>query len=108
MMTKEETPGESHNYGAFFKSSLSLTSELPTEWSGAKQLSDRPGHDLSDPDLIRRVNENATDFHNALSTGQFQESDKNPVTGRKQRKPKKRNPDQDPVPPTQSSNPVDL
>ena len=42
-----------------------------------------PEHDLADPDLLGRVNENATDFHNALSTGQFQESDKNPVVRHK-------------------------
>jgi Bacterial type II and III secretion system protein len=49
-----------------------------------------PEHDLSDPDLIGRANNNATDFHNALSTGQ--EPGKNPVSGRKQSKPKKRTP----------------
>jgi hypothetical protein len=43
-----------------------------------------PEGDLNDPALIGRVNDNATDMRNALSTGQFQESDKNPVT--KQRK----------------------
>ena len=37
MMTKEETPEESHNYGAFFTSQLSMTSELPSEWSGPKR-----------------------------------------------------------------------
>jgi hypothetical protein len=47
-----------------------------------------PDHDLSDPDLIGRANNNATDFHNALSTGQ--DSGKEPVTGRKPSKPKKR------------------
>jgi Flp pilus assembly secretin CpaC len=64
-----------------------------------------PEHDLSDPDLIGRVNENATDFHNAMSTGQFQESDKNPVTAHK--KYKKRLPTQYPVPQTQSAKPDD-
>ena len=43
----------------------------------------------SDPDLLGRVNENATDLHNALSTGQFQDSDKNPVKTRKRSKYKK-------------------
>jgi type II secretory pathway component GspD/PulD (secretin) len=66
-----------------------------------------PERDLSDPDLLGRVNENATDFHNALSTGQFQESDKNPVTGHKKSKNKKRVPSQDPVPPTQSATPLE-
>jgi hypothetical protein len=104
-MTKEETPGESHNYGAFFKSSLSWTSELPTEWSGAKQLSDRPEHDLSDADLIRRVNENATDFRNPAVDraipGIGQESVQ-PAS-----KPKKQNSAQSSVPEPQSAKPVD-
>jgi type II secretory pathway component GspD/PulD (secretin) len=39
-----------------------------------------PEGDLNDPALLGRVNQNATDYHNALSTGQFQESDKNPVS----------------------------
>jgi Bacterial type II and III secretion system protein len=43
-----------------------------------------PEGDLDDPALIGRVNDNATEMRNALSSGQFQESDKNPVT-----KPKK-------------------
>jgi hypothetical protein len=47
-----------------------------------------PEHDLSDPDLIGRANNNAMDFHNALSNGQ--DSGKDPVTGRKPSKPKKR------------------
>jgi type II secretory pathway component GspD/PulD (secretin) len=46
-----------------------------------------PERDISDPDLIGRVNDNATDFHNAMSTGQSE--DKNPVTRRKQSKPQK-------------------
>jgi hypothetical protein len=62
-----------------------------------------PEHDLADPDLIGRVNDNATDFRNALSQGQFE--DKNPVHGQRQRKPKKQNPEQDPTPQTQSANP---
>ena len=37
MMTKEETPEESHNYGAFFTSQLSMPSELPSEWSGPER-----------------------------------------------------------------------
>jgi hypothetical protein len=32
-MTKQETPEESHNYGAFFRASRSLNTELPTQWS---------------------------------------------------------------------------
>ena len=66
-----------------------------------------PEHDLADPDLIGRVNENATDFRNALSNGQYQESEKNPVTGQKQSKPKKRNLPQSPIPQSQSANPDD-
>ena len=66
-----------------------------------------PEHDLADPDLIGRVNENATDFRNALSNGQYQESEKNPVTGHKQTPRKKRNPPESPVPQTQSANPDD-
>ena len=38
-----------------------------------------PERDLADPALIGRVNDNSTDLRNSLSTGQFQESDKNPV-----------------------------
>jgi type II secretory pathway component GspD/PulD (secretin) len=41
-----------------------------------------PERDLADPNLLGRGHQNATDFHNAISTGQFQESDKNPVKGR--------------------------
>jgi Flp pilus assembly secretin CpaC len=64
-----------------------------------------PEQDLADPNLIGRVHENATDFHNALSTGQFQESDKNPVV-RHKAVPKKPN-FPDTVPQTQSANPDD-
>jgi type II/III secretion system protein len=53
-----------------------------------------PEHDLSDPDLIGRANNNSTDFHNALSTGQ--EPGKDPVTGGKPSKTKKRTPKQTP------------
>ena len=63
-----------------------------------------PEHNLSDPDLLGRVHENATDFHNALSTGQYQESDKNPVVRHKVI-PKKRNPSPESIPQTQSANP---
>jgi len=66
-----------------------------------------PEHALSDPDLIGPVNENATDFHNAMSTGQFQESDKNPVSRHKKSKPKKQNPAQIPAPDPQSAKPDD-
>jgi type II secretory pathway component GspD/PulD (secretin) len=38
-----------------------------------------PKGNLNDPDLLGRVNVNETDFHNAMSTGQYQESEKNPV-----------------------------
>ena len=37
MMTKEETPEETHYYGAFFTSPLPMTSELPTEWPRHKK-----------------------------------------------------------------------
>ena len=47
---------------------------------------------LTDPELLGRVNENATDLRNALSTGQFQDSDKNPVKTRKRLKYKKATP----------------
>ena len=66
-----------------------------------------PERDLADPDLIGRVNDNATDFHNALSTGQYQESDKNPVNRHKKSKPKKQYPAQDSVPEPQSAKPDD-
>jgi len=66
-----------------------------------------PERDLADPNLLGRANDNATDFHNALSTGQYQESDKNPVNGHKQPKPKKRNALQDTIPRTQSVKPDD-
>lgn len=42
-----------------------------------------PERDLADPTLFGRGNGNATDLRNALSNGQFQESDKNPVPKRK-------------------------
>jgi len=61
-----------------------------------------PEHDLADPDLIGRANDNATDFRNALSNGEYQESEKNPVSGHKQSKPKKQN-----LPQTQAANPDD-
>src|SRR5262249_42994093 len=38
-----------------------------------------PEHDLADPELIGRVNRNAPDYRNALSTGQYQASEKNPA-----------------------------
>jgi len=38
-----------------------------------------PERDIDDPALIGRVNDNTTDMRNALSSGQFQESSKNPV-----------------------------
>jgi type II secretory pathway component GspD/PulD (secretin) len=66
-----------------------------------------PRQDLSDPDLLGRVNENATDFHNALSTGQIQESDKNPVNRHKLSKPKKQNPAHSAVPEAQAPKPDD-
>ena len=66
-----------------------------------------PERDLAEPDLIGPVNEDATDFHNALSTGQFQESEKNPVTGHKKPKPKKQNTLQNNIPETQPANPDD-
>jgi Flp pilus assembly secretin CpaC len=53
-----------------------------------------PEHDLADPDLIGRVNRNAPDYRNALSTGQYQESEKNPARGYKQTARPKRNPPQ--------------
>jgi hypothetical protein len=62
-----------------------------------------PEHDLADPDLLGRVNENATDFHNALSTGRYQESDKNPVVRHKVIP--KRTPSPDSIPQMQSANP---
>jgi Flp pilus assembly secretin CpaC len=53
-----------------------------------------PEHDLADPDLIGRVNRNAPDYRNALSTGQYQESEKNPVRVYKQTARPKRYPPQ--------------
>jgi Flp pilus assembly secretin CpaC len=64
-----------------------------------------PEKDLADPKLLGRVNQNATDFNNALSTGQFQDSEKNPVKGRKSVNRKRLYPPQDAVPQTQSANP---
>jgi Flp pilus assembly secretin CpaC len=64
-----------------------------------------PEKDLADPKLLGRTNQNATDFNNALSTGQFQDSDKNPVKGRKSINRKRLYPPQDTVPQTQSANP---
>jgi general secretion pathway protein D len=66
-----------------------------------------PEQDLANPDLIGRVNENATDFHNAMSTGEVQESEKNPVNRHKKPKPKMQNPAQDPVAEPQSAKPDD-
>jgi hypothetical protein len=54
-----------------------------------------PEHDISDPDLIGRIHENPADLRNALATGQFQESDKNPVKKRKKSPAKKKNPSDD-------------
>ena len=57
-----------------------------------------PKGNLNDPDLLGRVSVNETDFHNAMSTGQYQESDKNPVNAQKQYK--KRLPAQSPQMPS--------
>jgi type II secretory pathway component GspD/PulD (secretin) len=57
-----------------------------------------PEHDLADPDLIGRANQNAPDYRNAVSTGEYQESGKNPVSGYKQTARPKRNPQQSPDP----------
>jgi hypothetical protein len=65
-----------------------------------------PERDLADPNLFGR-SQNDTDFHNALSTGQFQGSDKNPVKGRKQQIRKNLSPPRTTVPQTQSANPDD-
>jgi Flp pilus assembly secretin CpaC len=64
-----------------------------------------PEKDLADPNLLGRANQNATDFHNALSRGQFQDSDKNPVQAPKQRIRKSLPPPRDSVPQPQSANP---
>jgi hypothetical protein len=64
-----------------------------------------PEHDLADPHLFGPTNQNATDFHNAISTGQLQGSDKNPVKARRQRK--RLTAPQNTVPQTQSANPDD-
>jgi hypothetical protein len=66
-----------------------------------------PERDLADPALLGRVNDNSTDLHNALSTGQFQESDKNPVIGHTQRKLKRLSPPPNTIPQTQSAHPDD-
>ena len=66
-----------------------------------------PERDLAEPDLIGRVNENATDFHNALPNGEYRESDKNPVNRHKKSKPKKQHPAEDAVPDPQSAKPED-
>jgi Flp pilus assembly secretin CpaC len=63
-----------------------------------------PERDLADPNLFGRQ-QNETDFHNALSTGQFQDSDKNPIKGRKPQIRKNLRPPPDTVPQTRSSNP---
>jgi hypothetical protein len=64
-----------------------------------------PEKDLADPNLLGRTNQNATDFNNALSTGQFQDSEKNPVKGRKSINRKRLYPPQNSIPQTQSANP---
>jgi type II/III secretion system protein len=64
-----------------------------------------PEKDLADPYLLGRGQQNATDFHNAISTGQIQESDKNPVKARKQQIRKNLRPPPDAIPRTQSANP---
>jgi hypothetical protein len=53
MMTKEETPEETHYYGAFFTSPLSMTSELPCKRYGPRFPSPNkwPERDLADPDF---------------------------------------------------------
>jgi Flp pilus assembly secretin CpaC len=62
---------------------------------------------LTDPELLGRVNENATDLHNALSTGQFQDSDKNPVKTRKRSKNKKPTPVPGSTPVPEAAKPED-
>ena len=84
---------------AFNAGSPEQSVEVSEHVPGGYHWSER---DLADPALIGRVNENATDFHNALSTGQYQESDKNPVN-RHRKKPKKQYPAQDSVPEPQSA-----
>jgi Bacterial type II and III secretion system protein len=51
-----------------------------------------PERDLSDPDLIGRVNDNAAELRNALSDGQYQPSEKNPVSAQKKSAHKKQRP----------------
>jgi type II secretory pathway component GspD/PulD (secretin) len=96
---------------AFIITPIAFQAENPERAAGVSEHNRAeiigPEHDLADPYLIGRTYDNRTDLRNSLSTGQFQESDKNPVTGRKQRKPKKRIPPEDPIPQTQSANPVD-
>jgi Flp pilus assembly secretin CpaC len=67
-----------------------------SEYDRAQMIA--PKGNLNDPDLLGRVNVNETDFHNAISTGQYQESDKNPVNAQKQYK--KRLPAQSPQTPS--------
>ena len=57
-----------------------------------------PERDLAEPDLIGRVNENATDFHNALSNGESRNRTRTRSPGIKSRKPKKRHPSAGPRP----------
>jgi Flp pilus assembly secretin CpaC len=64
-----------------------------------------PERDLADPTLLGPANRNATDFNNALSTGQFQDSDKSPVKGRKSINRKKLYSPRNTVPQAQSANP---
>ena len=87
---------------AFIITPIAFQAENP-ERSVAVSEHDRaqiigPEHDLADPDLFGRANENATDFHNALSTGQFQESEKNPVTKRNKKPRKQASPQPSPLP----------
>jgi type II secretory pathway component GspD/PulD (secretin) len=70
-----------------------------SEYNREKMIS--PEQDLADPQLIGRVYDNTTDFRNAMATGEYQESEKNPGRGYKQTPRKKHNP------PTQSANPGD-
>jgi hypothetical protein len=63
-----------------------------------------PEHDLADPDLIGRVHENPADLQNAMSSRQYQESDKNPVRKHKAKPKKRTSPPEEPLPEAQSSN----
>jgi Flp pilus assembly secretin CpaC len=67
-----------------------------SEYDRAQLIAPKGG--LNDPNLLGPVNVNQTDFHNAMSTGQYQESDKNPVNAQKQYK--KRLPAQNPQTPS--------